>query len=397
MPGSRTGVLAVVLATSASASCTSPTGPAGPADPPRAAATTTPAPLPPAPSFAASDPAGPPDTGPFRLLDCAGRHCCVARGPSHVWCWGANDHGQLGDGSTTRRERPVRVVGTRKGLRVEQVALGKDRSYLRYDDGRLQGWGEKRTYFEAASLQAISTTDYEDVKSLAVGDSTCVQISNGDWHCWGARDAATMVGVTNNVWFGSTTMPMKAAKAVAVGGAHSCYRGADDLVRCWGENGDGQLGDRARGAGPVIQPIEVQGLGPAADVAVGWSHSCAALLDGRVACWGDDRGCALGGRRSSPSALVYPAITGVQHIDSVSFTCALTVDGHVACWGGCATCCRPRVIHPLPNALAIAVGESHACALTVDGDVFCWGGNSDGQLGDGTTEKRVAPVKVLVE
>jgi alpha-tubulin suppressor-like RCC1 family protein len=34
---------------------------------------------------------------------------CVVRADTTVWCWGRNDHGQLGDGTTTDRHTPVRV------------------------------------------------------------------------------------------------------------------------------------------------------------------------------------------------------------------------------------------------------------------------------------------------
>jgi alpha-tubulin suppressor-like RCC1 family protein len=46
-------------------------------------------------------------------------------------------------------------------------------------------------------------------------------------------------------------------------------------------------------------------------------------------------------------------------------------------------------------ATQVATGENHACALTSEGTVMCWGNNEYGQLGDGTTTNRSAPVTVV--
>jgi len=88
-------------------------------------------------------------------------------------------------------------------------------------------------------------------------------------------------------------------------------------------------------------------------------------------------------------------------------SCALTKDGHVWCWGsngygqlgngkggGLAHEVEPVEVWKLKDVTSITAGERHTCARTGGFAVKCWGDNSYGQLGDGTTERRLLPVTV---
>lgn len=73
--------------------------------------------------------------------------------------------------------------------------------------------------------------------------------------------------------------------------------------------------------------------------------------------------------------------------------CARTHDGVVSCWDPAVGTRATVAIDP---ARTIAVGTGHACAALRDGRVRCWGASNDaGQLGDGTTTPRTAPVEVV--
>ena len=72
-------------------------------------------------------------------------------------------------------------------------------------------------------------------------------------------------------------------------------------------------------------------------------------------------------------------------------SCALTSEGNVLCWGEGVS--APQRIEGVAPAVAIDVGGGHACAVREDGQVWCWGANGEGQLGDGTRERRAAAVR----
>lgn len=102
-----------------------------------------------------------------------------------------------------------------------------------------------------------------------------------------------------------------------------------------------------------------------------------------------------------------PMIDGATQVAvGVYHACALLNDRSVRCWGGNAfgqlgdgtTTDRdaPVRVEGLPPAAQIVAGARHTCARSVEGRVLCWGANGDGQLGDGTTDARSRPVAVTL-
>lgn len=64
------------------------------------------------------------------------RHTCALRDDGGLWCWGANDHGQLGDGSTDTRLVPVLVATD-----VVSVSAGSASTCAAWRDGSIRCWG----------------------------------------------------------------------------------------------------------------------------------------------------------------------------------------------------------------------------------------------------------------
>ena len=191
---------------------------------------------------------------------------------------------------------------------------------------------------------------------------------------------------------------------VATGLSHTCAVNSIGGVLCWGDNAYGQLGNDARTFGSTNPyPRSVTGLSSDVKaIAAGDEHTCALTTVGVVKCWGSNAYGQLGDGTTTTQLTpitVTNLISGVQAIAAGgSQTCALTAVGGVKCWGNLVT--TPADVQGLTSGvIAIAVGYMHACAVVGDaasgGGVRCWGANDTGQLGDGTTTFSSTPVDVV--
>ncbi len=197
------------------------------------------------------------------------------------------------------------------------------------------------------------------------------------------------------------------AVAVSAGAAHACALGVSGIVRCWGSNTVGQLGNGANL--PSTTAVMVSALEGASAVRSGARHACA-IVRGAVLCWGaNDQGqlgvedpgalCAVEDRRI-PCARVPVRVTGVEGAVELAageaHTCARTDRGDVLCWGTnvdgelgdgepSAASPRPRPVRvgprPLSGVTSVVAGAHHTCALREDGAALCWGRSGQGQLG----------------
>jgi len=293
-------------------------------------------------------------------------HACALMGGGGLKCWGGNGSGQLGDGTTTDSLTPVDVSGLTSG--VTAVAAGESHTCAVTSGGGVKCWG----YNEAGQL----------------GDGTTTQSSV----------PVDVVGLATGV----------SAIAAGVGG-HTCALTSGGSVKCWGNNGGGQLGDGTTTQSSV--PVDVLGLasGVSAIVAGGF-QTCALTIEGGVNCWGYGGEGQLGNGSRSQSSVPVDVVglpSGVVAIAAGDGrTCALTSGGGITCWGrnpsglpgnGTTTDRLTPVDVPglASEAIAIAVGQYHTCVLASDGGVRCWGANFGGQLGDGSTTDSPAPVDVL--
>lgn len=323
--------------------------------------------IPPAP-----EPTAPLLTGVSALA--AGREHTCALVAGAVKCWGVNDAGQLGDGTTNWGVTPVGVIGV---TAATALAAGADYTCALVADGAVVCWGG------SYGNKPLAVPNINGAAALAAGSSTACALIDGAVKCWGSAAAPTPSAV-----FGIT-----AATAVAAGDEHACAL-EGGAVKCWGDNSQGQLGNgqSAHATAPtpaahdfVTVPVTAIGVEGATVLAAGQAHTCAIVDAGAVMCWGQNYG-------SIP--LVIPAVQGATALAAGGgFTCALT-DGGVQCWGinsagqlgdGTASDLRllPKAVPGISNAAAITAGQSHTCVLVQNGAVKCWGSNFGFQLGDG--------------
>lgn len=356
------------------------------------------------------------DAGTFEALQLAlgGRHSCARLANGSVRCWGNNALYELGDGTTISRLSPTEVLGLSDA--VELVAGGYHncarssdgavRCWARNDDGKL---GDGSTEPRPSPTEVPGLSDVVELE--AGGYHVCARMSDGTVRCWGRNDIGQLGDGTTIPRTTPTEVPgLNDVAELAAGIDHTCARLGDGTVRCWGNNAYGEVGDGT----PVFtrpSPTEVSGLTGVVELAapVMGQHTCAALSDGTVRCWGRNDAGQLGDGtntgRTTPTEV--PGLVGVVELAAgTDYTCARLGDGTVRCWGandggqlGDGTTTphwRPAEVPALSGVVELDAGEYHTCARLSDDAVVCWGLNDLGELGDGTSGNfRASPLDVL--
>jgi alpha-tubulin suppressor-like RCC1 family protein len=196
--------------------------------------------------------------------------------------------------------------------------------------------------------------------------------------------------------------------SIAAGGNHTCAVTAQGGLKCWGWNGEGQLGDGT--TTDRTTPVNVAGLAAGvAAVSAGGYHTCAQTVTGGLSCWGANFNGQLGDGTTVGHATpvgVSGLAAGVVGVAAGWFhTCAITTGGGVKCWGwnqigqlGDGTNTdrhTPADVSGLPGGVVVVtIGYSHTCAATDTGGAWCWGQQTTGKLGDGTAVDRYTPIGV---
>ncbi|MCB0912512.1 MAG: hypothetical protein KDB60_12935 [Propionibacteriaceae bacterium] len=243
-----------------------------------------------------------PGTGALPLTDITtgGTHSCgIARG--QVYCWGTDSNGALGLGATTSASTPTLVSG----------------------------------------LAGTLVTD------VSAGTSHTCAVADGTAFCWGLNSNGRLGNGTttsSNVPVAVSTggvLSGRTVTAVSAGDAHSCAV-ADGLAFCWGLNTNGRLGDgtTTSRATPVAVVGPVASTGNVTAVSAGSTHSCA-IADGAAYCWGNNGNGQLGngGTATTVSTPVAVSTSGVlsgrtlRSISAGSNTSCAAGGTPGSCWG----------------------------------------------------------------
>eukprot|EP01046_Picozoa_sp_COSAG06_P014773 COSAG06_NODE_926_length_11497_cov_60.540216_2_plen_385_part_00 len=293
-----------------------------------------------------------------------GEDCAAAAAPAGfaVFAVGNNDHGQLGDGSTTERHALVAV--SLPGDAVS-ICAGSYHAGIITLSGAVFMFGWNNWY----QLGDGTTTDRH----------TPVEVT-----ALGADNAQLAAG------FGFTV-------ARKVGGG----------VWSWGYNRYGQIGD---GTTTTRQsPYHIASLGDDnAFVAARYGGNIVMKSDGRVFGWGYNVNHQITAENESdqltPVAIAAAGTDNIALATGYAHALMIKLDGSLVSWGtgtsgqlgnggtSSQACC---VTVSLTLAVTqIAAGDFSSYALLADGSVYAWGSNDHGQLGDGTTTQRTSPVRV---
>lgn len=250
----------------------------------------------------------------------------------------------------------------------------------------------------ADRLPALVKAATVGAASITAGRAhSCAITSIGAVYCWGADangqlgDGQAPTGSPTAVAATGTGDLTGIAVQVDAGAAHTCAIDTEGLAYCWGANGAGQLGN---GDGPDQDtPVRVDALESRTlvEITTGDDHSCAIDDEGSVWCWGDDSHGQIGapglGASTSTPVQVSTATGMTDPVVDIAAggdtTCAATATGKLYCWGqgdqgevgdgASADRSAPVAVSTGTTVRQVAVGAARSCAVDADGNAFCWG------------------------
>jgi alpha-tubulin suppressor-like RCC1 family protein len=368
-------------------------------------------------------------------------HSCALEN-GRAYCWGENDYGQLGDGSTTNSSVPVPVTtaGALAGKKLTEISAGGgggldtcalDSTGTAYCwgsnyDGAL---GDGSTAASSAVPVAVATHGAlagQQIAQISTGsDGACALDTAGAAYCWGDNDFGEVGDGTTASSSSPVAVYTKGALAgrkltqISAGYEDSCALDTAGAAYCWGDNSTWELGDGQGGSDGDYSsvPVPVRTTGALAgktltQISAGWSYGCALDTAGAAYCWGSG---PLGSTETSSVPVAVDArgaLAGhplAQISAGLGATCALAMTGTAYCWGdntygelgdGSTVSSVVPVAVDNRGALAgkflaqVAAGAFHACAADDTGAIYCWGDNNQGDLGDDRGAASDVPVLV---
>lgn len=385
-----------------------------------------------------------------------------------VKCWGRNHEGQLGIENTTQYGDNVNETGQflqfvnlGTNRTAKQIVAGSAHVCALLDNEEVVCWGDnskyqigtQSTYYNVGdnpnemgdSLIPINfgITNSNIVKLSAGSYHNCALFEDGDVKCWGANNRGQLGrGQSSDTPTANVAVDfgngMKALD-ISMGYDHSCAILENGLMKCWGDNTDGELG-----IGKTTNYIGTSALGSNSDfrfidlgtdrgifnIATGQSLTCALATDGEVYCWGNNQRGRLG-TGTTPSSEIGKSETDMgdnlvavdfgtdiktqqlftsrgeinfnHNYDGYPHSCAVNSDGKVRCWGyGANGQLGNEMTNTIGDSLSevgdnfiitdiggnvesLALGYHSTCAIREDGQVRCWGYNAYGQLAHEST------------
>jgi len=347
-------------------------------------------------------------------IELGGNTSCAVLDDTTVKCWGDNSRGQIGDGSTQDRRKPVAVQGLSS---VTAVSLGTKHACALLQDQTVKCWGSNYDGqlgdgTTTDRLTPVAVTGLTGVKAISVGDQhSCALLDDATVKCWG-YSLANQLDSGDWSYFRKaspdTVEGLTHVTEISAGADHTCAVLDDKTVRCWGENHGGQIGDGTKINTPT--PVAVAGLAGVTTIRTGDALTCVLLENKTVKCWGSDYAAwSLLAWKRNPAIYDRPIqmevfdLAGVASISVGGHQgCALTKNKTVACWGDVqddyvdGRIEQSKAVTRLKGVASISGGTSHMCALLENKTVKCWGDNRKGQIGDGTVIARATPVVALL-
>jgi alpha-tubulin suppressor-like RCC1 family protein len=284
---------------------------------------------------------------------------CGIRTPGQLYCWGDNDFGQLGLGDTASRLTPAPIAGADH---VEHISCGGDSCCALDDAGELWCWGDnlegkpgQNDAFSAPDVLAPARVGSDHYRIVAVGQGhVCAVRDDAKALCWG-RNTNLQLGIGSDMPGQLRTPTPNTAPddliALSASQHHTCGVRADGTLWCWGSNGESELAVASADLAASGTAIQVGNDSDWVDVSVGWFHTCARKQNRTLYCWGR----AIEGQ------------LGQESVDPIP---------------------TPTKVAPPALWQRISTGNFFTCAVDDTNALYCMGENARGELGLGDLDRR---------
>jgi alpha-tubulin suppressor-like RCC1 family protein len=352
--------------------------------------------------------------GGVHSMSVGGEHACAIDTEGVAYCWGANEAGQVGNGTAPNYSRPRRVVLPRQ---LSVISAGGKHTCAVAEGGELYCWGNNsegelgigRALSSSPPIRVDSSRRFREVS--AGGGYTCAVTVIGEAVCWG-NNSMGQLGIGEGAL--TADRPTKVNSSVQfksisanLAGDHTCAISESNDAYCWGQNDDAfQLISESNIEEKVPNPTRVRANVSFLSVAVLNRNTCALLPQKRVACWGrgfypSENKEPLFPDRKRKTGVIFntPRIAAVD--GGGNQMCGISTDSLLYCWGydyGTGSMgisdshYYPALAIKDTKFKAVSAGGVLTCALSEEGDIRCFGKNDKGQLGDGRGDKKAGRV-----
>jgi alpha-tubulin suppressor-like RCC1 family protein len=356
-------------------------------------------------------------------MDVSGLHSCALDESGAAYCWGQNNYGQLGDGTTERRSSPTRVSGTLRFRRISTggyvtCALTTDNVPYCWGFGTYGALGNGATTHRPQPTPVSGGHRFTEIE--AGEGTTCGLTSTGAAYCWGSNQSRQLgigTGVPAEIctdpWnpgisFGCSLEPMQvtgglAFKSITVGFAHVCaLTSASSELYCWGLGWPyGSQGTVNGGFDPA--PVRVAPTFTFEKITATTAVTCGIAEPTSAYCWGSGSDGELGNGTEDAYQATPGLVSGIAVVDlhAGGTTCAVVTDGRAFCWGfndygsvGDGTTTdrlTPATVVSGLTFTTVRASIYHSCGRVTNGQIHCWGANLEGELGVGDGTPRLTP------
>ncbi len=337
---------------------------------------------------------------------------CAVLANKSIKCWGRNNSGQLGNGTTVDSIPPVAVSGI---TTASSVSVGYEHACARLEDGTARCWGSNSigqlgNNSTTTSNVPVTVMGLANVASIHAGVyTTCARLMDNTVWCWGrGGDLGNGIGANSPVPVQVSGLANVIQLSVSHNSGtafpnHACGVRMNGTAFCWGLNADGQIGDGTQN--DARRPVDVMGITDALEITAGGSHACARRTSG-LYCWGTapEIGDGTVNRKFVPTAVATaPNVTAIMAGNR--HTLARTAANGLLCWGysGSGQCGDGTAFPPggpiystpisalLTNVSLFTSGGNHSCAYVPTTQVtWCWGAANFDQLGFDPMETRTS-------